>query len=465
MKVTLISLLLIGATTGLFSNLKPKNDIEQFPSSDRSNYQWKADIDMGGGFVLTTFLTAEKKNDEIIITSPHNADVRVLGRAKSYLGRLFGKLPNNGALLKIQGNMKGDSIKGKAFVAIMGKMQFKGLLNHDSISGYLFKNDTVKVGEVSGTLSNETSIDYIRLYTEMTDMVKRHIYNKNILTNSKWIKFQRKFRSLCSKAQDDIELFIGFSMYSSELPFSHFHLIMNKSQESDTVSKKKSVLLEEKGRTVGYLKIDNFSTSTEELKYIMPIILKRGYENLIVDLRNNSGGGVEAAYAFAKHIVDSKTDIGYFTTNRFVFDEYDVNIFGQLPEMEPETTDGFIEYLMSANGAKMIINEHQNKVFTGHLYILTNSNTASTCESIVYVLKGRKNVTVIGETTAGAMLSANYFDLYGKYKLVLPVADFFTIDGTRLDGIGVSPDILVDPDSAMVKSLQMIQEKSKPHSY
>ena len=190
----------------------------------------------------------------------------------------------------------------------------------------------------------------------------------------------------------------------------------------------------------------------------MPKIVERGYEHLIVDLRDNPGGGVEAAYAFAKYIINSKTDIGYFTTNRFIFEKFDTATFSKLPQIEPETTDDFIEYLKKGIGAKMILSEHQNEVFAGHLYILINSNTASTCEPIVHALKGRKNVTVIGETTAGAMLSADYFDLYGKYKLVLPVADFYTMNGSRLDGLGVSPDILTKSDSALVKSYQMIQE-------
>jgi len=232
---------------------------------------------------------------------------------------------------------------------------------------------------------------------------------------------------------------------------------MQEEQDSDTIASEKAVHFEEKPNGIGYLKIDNFSTSAEELKEIMPRIVEKAYPHLIVDLRNNSGGGVEAAYAFASHLVNTNTDIGYFTTNRFKFESFDTNTFNQLPEVEPETTEGFIAYLMQNDGAKMIVKAHQNEIFSGQLYLLTNSNTASTCEPIVYVLKALENVTVIGESTAGAMLSANYFELYGKYKLVIPIADFFTMDGERLDGEGVQPDVLVASDSAMVKTLQLIQ--------
>lgn len=455
MKVTTLSLLAITIT---FSGFFKATQHETAPELTNDNRIWKTDLDMGGGFVLTTFLTAEKEGNQVTISSPRNADIRVVGWAKSYMGRLFRKLPKKGSLIKIQGVISGDSISGDAFIAVLGKMQFKGSFYEDSISGSLVKNDTVKVATISGKLTEETSISYTQLYSKVADITEKHIYSKHILTNDAWVAFQDNFKSLCSKAQDDLELFIGFSMYTSELPFSHFHLLMNAPQESDAQSEEKSILFKEKTHSVAYLKIDNFSTSTEELELTMPKILEGNYAHFIVDLRDNSGGGVEAAYAFAKHIINTKTDIGYFTTNRFEFDAFDPATFSQLPEVEPTTTEGFINYLMQNTGAKMIIGAHQNKVFTGQLYILTNANTASTCEPIVYALKGRNNVTVLGETTAGAMLSANYFDLYGKYKLILPIADFYTMDGLRLDGVGVSPDISTESDSALIKAYQLIRE-------
>ena len=452
-KVTVSALLLLGATTSLGF----KNHSESSTPIPNSLYHWKTNIELGGGFVLTTFLTAEKTENQISIRSPKNADIRVFGRFKSYLGRLLGKLPSKGTFIRIEGTMKEDSISGKAFIAVMGELQFKGALKHDSISGYLLKNDTLKVGKLSGKLSDESRLNYTQLYSQTLRLVQEHIYNKDVLMSKKWMGFQQNFKSLCAKAQDDLELFIGFSTYRSKLPFSHFYLIMQEEQDSDTIASEKAVHFEEKPNGIGYLKIDNFSTSAEELKEIMPRIVEKAYPHLIVDLRNNSGGGVEAAYAFASHLVNTNTDIGYFTTNRFKFESFDTNTFNQLPEVEPETTEGFIAYLMQNDGAKMIVKAHQNEIFSGQLYLLTNSNTASTCEPIVYVLKALENVTVIGESTAGAMLSANYFELYGKHKLVIPIADFFTMDGERLDGEGVQPDVLVAPDSAMVKTLQLIQ--------
>lgn len=91
---------------------------------------------------------------------------------------------------------------------------------------------------------------------------------------------------------------------------------------------------------------------------------------------------------------------------------------------------------------------------------MTNSKTASACETIVYVLKNTKRATIVGSNTAGAMLSAAPFQIFGKYKLILPIADFYTFDGIRLDQIGVAPDIETEPENALEKVVTLIKNKT-----
>ena len=106
---------------------------------------------------------------------------------------------------------------------------------------------------------------------------------------------------------------------------------------------------------------------------------------------------------------------------------------------------------------KLVFKKPSNPVFTGKLYILTNGNTASTCEPIAYALKSTKKATIIGERTRGAMLSASPFVVSGKYLLMLPVGDFYTHDGVRLDKAGVAPDVEVKSADALTKALELIQ--------
>ena len=83
------------------------------------------------------------------------------------------------------------------------------------------------------------------------------------------------------------------------------------------------------------------------------------------------------------------------------------------------------------------------------LYILINNNTASACEPLVYGLKKKQNVTVVGEHTLGAILSPSVFDIGNNYYLILPTADYLASDGKTLDGVGVTPNIKINSHKAL----------------
>lgn len=79
------------------------------------------------------------------------------------------------------------------------------------------------------------------------------------------------------------------------------------------------------------------------------------------------------------------------------------------------------------------------------LYILINEGTRSGKEVVTYALKGKHRATLAGTRTAGALLGGRCFLLSDRTLLYLAVSDFL-VDGKRLEGIGVSPDVEV-PDS------------------
>jgi len=60
---------------------------------------------------------------------------------------------------------------------------------------------------------------------------------------------------------------------------------------------------------------------------------------------------------------------------------------------------------------------------------------------------------VVGEPTAGAMLSSETFELSDGWHLVVPVADYIAADGVRLEGRGVEPHVSVSAEDALRKAL------------
>jgi hypothetical protein len=344
---------------------------------------------------------------------------------------------------------------------MVGKLKFEGAQKNQTLSGVFLNNDGTTIGSLNGIYSAENKIDYRYLYPIMIKTIGDNVYSADILKTKDWKKFQTDIEKICNTAHDDIEMYFGFNILAQQLPFSHLSLTIAQDvaedEEPHVLNQQKSVVFEEKNSTTAYLLIKNFSTSAPELATTLPKILGNdNYKNLIIDLRNNPGGGIEAAFEFARHIIDSDMEVGYFVTNKLNYSGYQPEIFKALPELQPKGTKEFTDELKTSPGVKLIFKKPDNPVFKGTIYVLTNSNTASTCEPIVYALKNRKLATIIGEKTRGGMLAASPFVVSEKYLLMLPIADFYTYDGVRLDRVGVKPDIEANSDDALHKALEII---------
>lgn len=426
--------------------------------AQRSTTHFKTAIDFGNGTVFTTFLDANVTQQQFTITSPKNADVRMFG-GKAKLGRVLGKSPKKGIIITITGQQKNDSLYGETKIPMFGKLKFKGILKNEKLSGAFVSNEGIVIGAVNGVSSTEKRMDYSFLYPLILKTIQDHIYSKAVLETPEWTSFQKYIEQLCNTAHDDIELFLGFNMLNQSLPFSHLSLMISnpETDADDTAPSKKSIVFEEKNANTAYLLIKNFSSSTAELAVTMPkIVENQNYKNLIVDLRNNPGGGIDAAFEFAKYITDTDMEVGYFLTNKLQYSGFQPELFKTLPELQPKSTKAFTNELKTSSGVKLIFKKPENPVFSGNIYVLTNGNTGSTCEPIVYALKQSKKAVIVGEKTYGGMLAACPFAVSGKYSMMVPIADFYTADGVRLDRVGVIPDVTVKSDDALNKALDLI---------
>lgn len=439
--------------------------------AQKKSSHFKSEMDFGGGTVFSTFFDLTITKERFTITSPKDADVRIYG-GKAKLGRMLGKSPKKGIIITISGLQKNDSLVGNTTIPMIGKLTFKGVLQNDTLKGVFINTDGIAIGKLHGIHSIESKIDYSYLYPMMLKTVKDNIYSTSVLQTKEWKKFEKDIKKLSATTQDDIELYFGFNILAHKLPFTHLSLMISQDSVEDEetlitqkkedrkdelLSSQKSVVLEEKNSTTAYLLIKNFSTSTTELASTLPkIVENKLFKNLIIDLRDNGGGGISAAFALAKYIVSEDLEVGYFPTNKLQYSGYEPELFATLPEFQPKDTDEFGNELKASAGVKLIFKKPSNPVFSGTIYVLTNSKTGSTCEPIVYALKNTKKAIIIGEKTYGGMLAASPFVVFGKYMLMLPIADFYTYDGVRLDRVGVTPDIEVKSDDALNKALEII---------
>jgi C-terminal processing protease CtpA/Prc len=93
--------------------------------------------------------------------------------------------------------------------------------------------------------------------------------------------------------------------------------------------------------------------------------------------------------------------------------------------------------------------------FDGLVYALTSQQTASAAELAADALITSERAILIGEKTAGEMLSQKMYDLSQGFQLYLPIADYVSIRIGRVEGLGVTPNILVESEKALDKALAL----------
>lgn len=136
----------------------------------------------------------------------------------------------------------------------------------------------------------------------------------------------------------------------------------------------------------------------------------KGCPGIIIDVRNNPGGVAMMAPAIAKEFCLENYNMGTQTGR-----------------------DMTLKFPVFA----------QPKPYKGKVVILTNKTSASTSEIFAAGAQAKKFAYVIGETTAGMALPSVMVTLKDGSIFQYPVADFKTIDGKNIEGIGAIPDLKV----------------------
>jgi C-terminal peptidase prc len=131
---------------------------------------------------------------------------------------------------------------------------------------------------------------------------------------------------------------------------------------------------------------------------------------IIIDLRNNPGGVATMSCAIAKELCQKNYNLGTQTGR-----------------------ESILTFPVYA----------QPKPYKGKVVLLLNKYSASTSEVMAAGIQANKGATVIGETSAGMALPSVIVNFDDGSVLQYPVADFKTVNGKDVEGIGVTPDIKI----------------------
>jgi hypothetical protein len=200
--------------------------------------------------------------------------------------------------------------------------------------------------------------------------------------------------------------------------------------------------------SVGYLAIQSFEDGPEVVARIdQAFAALGGNGSLIVDLRGNGGGTLSAAMRLGDHILPRPMPVGYFASRQGLIDRKLVSI-DQLDRSALPTFAGYsseeLGRVMAGKGALMLTSGGRApRPYPGKIVLLIDEYCFSASEALAGVVKETKAATLIGRKTPGLMLAANMIPIEGGWTLVLPVWDFRTPGGIKVEGRGVEPDIAV----------------------
>ncbi len=169
---------------------------------------------------------------------------------------------------------------------------------------------------------------------------------------------------------------------------------------------------------MGYVRISQFSETTgDDLDTALKDLRKRNgaaLKGLVLDLRNNPGGVLEAAVSVADAFLDS----GIIVSAK-----------GRTPEskFEMDATPGD-----ELKGAPIVV--------------LVNGGSASAAEIVAGALKDHQRAKLMGRTTFGKGSVQTVMPLSGDRAIKLTTSLYYTPSGVSINHRGIAPDIELERD-------------------
>lgn len=200
----------------------------------------------------------------------------------------------------------------------------------------------------------------------------------------------------------------------------------------------------------GYLKIAMFPglVGVDVANLISSAIEDLGeISRLIIDLRGNTGGGIGALRVMSL-LTPHKTPVGFAIERRrskadIEAEKSNYARFSRIPESSNYLWLLALKYAPAFMAKKPIVLETEGlgpEPFHGNIALLVNRHTASAAEMIVAFAKENDLATIVGEKTAGRLLSATSVKVGGGYRFALPTGAYYTWAGRTFEGSPIEPD-------------------------
>ncbi len=181
---------------------------------------------------------------------------------------------------------------------------------------------------------------------------------------------------------------------------------------------------------IGYIQIESFTEMTGlELDLALHTLQKNaGCAGLILDLRNNPGGMLDAAVEVCSRFIEPG--------------ELVVSVEGRTPDV-----------------LEKYHTRSKSTFFAGPVVILTNCFSASAAEIVAGSMHDLERAILVGETTFGKGTVQRIFPLPNGGAVRFSIAQYFTPSHRQIHGVGIPPDVELvlssDEDSRLADQLML----------
>ena len=178
---------------------------------------------------------------------------------------------------------------------------------------------------------------------------------------------------------------------------------------------------------VAFLEIYQFGTSTaREVRQYIEVFKQANASKIIIDLRDNGGG-----------YLTSLEDVG----SMFV------------------PKDGVLIQQELTSGDKLVSKSTGDIIHPfSEIIILVNENTASAAEVFAAAVEENIGSTIIGVTTYGKGTVQQQRPFSDGSALKYTVAEWFSPLGNKINGVGITPDVLVAQHEVMQETFTLLEE-------
>jgi carboxyl-terminal processing protease len=181
---------------------------------------------------------------------------------------------------------------------------------------------------------------------------------------------------------------------------------------------------------IGYIKLNSFSgTSVDQFREGVRSLLSDGARRIVLDLRDNPGGYIDAAQHVSSEFIESGL------------------IFSQ-----ESAGDEMQEWTASGDGAATSPSIP--------MAVLVNGGTASASEIVAAALKEHGRATVIGQPTFGKNTVQIWTELENRGGVRITISRWFTPDHNSVAPAGLRPDIVVDIPPETPPETDLILERA-----